>query len=63
MHIYIYDVGLKAGPMFALSCDLTGPQCFCFFSFFVLKISFSLQKEEGFSNKNKHEEKNDQTIV
>ena len=46
IYIYIFAVELKAGPRFALLCVKIDP------SFWFLKISLSLQKEEDFS-KNK----------
>ena len=47
-----FAVELKAGPIFAFFSVFNKlVHLFCFFLF--LKISFSLQKEEDFSNKKK----------
>ena len=48
---YIYAVELKTGPIFAFSSVKNWSNFFVFFVFLLLKISFSLQKEEDFFKK------------
>ena len=58
IYIYIYAVELKAGPICAILVLKAGPNFLFFCVFLFLKISFSLQKEENLSKKEK-ETKND----